>query len=260
MSEKISGATIASKRLQAQRNCITHINNILFSAAKDIVARSTVLRVGTGAISNKKDLEAYAYERMYKASAEIKAFTEAYSETANKLLGIEGASDVLNTKFSGKDFYLRNTSYCRNFADDIVKMIIAAASLGYDSTKIISAIRTGYKTPFAASVITKAAKKKITTDIPSYGKGLYHSAYQNIARNAKVIISLAYGNAVKKYGEKNKAVGFRVKRGSSYLCAVCDDEASYIHSMKNAFPPYHVNCCCFVEFIYDKKELEDARL
>lgn len=255
MNRKISGAYIASKRLQAQRNCLTRINNILFKAAKDIVAKSVVFRIGNGPISNKKDLEAYAYERMYNASTEIKTFTEAYAETANKLLGTEGAADVLNTKFAGKDFYLRNTSHCRNFADDIVKMIVAAASLGYDSAKILSAIRTGYKTPFAASVITKAAKKNITTDIPSYGRGLYHSAYQNIARNAKVIISMAYGNAVKEYGEKNKAIGFRVKRGSTYLCYICDNEASYIHSMKDPFPPYHVSCCCFVEFIYNEKDL-----
>lgn len=260
MSDKISGAFIASKRLQAQRNCITHINNILFSAAKDIVAKSGTCRVGNGKITNQKKLKEYANDRMYKAASDIKVYVEKYAETANTLLGIENSSNMLKAKFGGKDFYIRNSSYCKYFADDIVKMIVASASLGYDSSKILSAIRTGYKTPFAASVITKAAKKDITTDIPSYGQGIYHSAYQNIARNAKVIISLAYGDAVKKYGEENKAVGFRVKRGSSYLCAVCDDETSYIHSMKNAFPPYHINCCCFVEFIYDKKELEDARL
>lgn len=260
MSERISGATIASKRLQAQRNCITHINSILFSAAKDVVAKSSTYRIGTGKINNRKKLEEYAYDRMYKAASEIKVYVEKYSETASTLLGIDNAADILKTKIGGKDFYLRNSSYCRYFADDIVKMIVAASSLGYDSSKILSAIRTGYKTPFAASVITKAKKENIATDIPSYGSGIYHSAYQNIARNAKVIISLAYGKAVEQYGEKNKAVGFRVKRGSSYLCAVCDNEASYIHKMKDPFPPYHVNCCCFVNFIYDKKELEDEGL
>ncbi len=260
MDEIISGADIASRRLQAQRNCVEHINKILFSAAKDVVAKSSTCRIGKGKITNRKKLEEYAHDRMYDAAKSIETYVKTYSETANSLLGIGSAENMLGTKIAGKDFYLRNTSYCRNFADDIVKMIVASASLGYDSAKMLSAIRTGYKTPFAASVISKAAKSNIATDVPNYGRGLYHSAYQNIARNAKVIISLAYSKAVKEYGEKNEAVGFRVKRGSSYLCTVCDNETSYIHTMKDAFPPYHINCCCFVEFIYDEKELENARL
>ena len=39
---------------------------------------------------------------------------------------------------------------------------------------------TGYKDPYHTSVITKAKRKDINIDVPSYGKGYYKNAYQNI--------------------------------------------------------------------------------
>lgn len=260
MPKRLSGADIAIKSGDAQRLCIKHINEILFKAAKTIVAETGRFRVGTRPIGNRKKLQDFAYDEAYKASERIRIVTGKYAETAAKLLGIDATEDMLMKKIAGKDFQIRNSSYCRRFAEDIVKMIVAAAKLGYPQEKMLSAIRTGYKTPFNASVITKAAKKDITTEIPSYGRGIYQSAYQNIARNSRVIIALTYGNALKAYGKKKKAVGFKVKRGSSYLCAICDEEASYIHTMKDQLPPYHINCCCYVEFIYSKKKMKDGRI
>ena len=172
MPKRLSGADIAIKSGDAQRLCIKHINEILFKAAKTIVAETGRFRVGTRPIGNRKKLQDFAYDEAYKASERIRIVTGKYAETAAKLLGIDATEDMLLKKIVGKDFQIRNSSYCRRFAEDIVKMIVAAAKLGYTQEKMLSAIRTGYKTPFNASVITKAAKKDITTEIPSYGRGI----------------------------------------------------------------------------------------
>ena len=95
-------------------------------------------------------------------------------------------------------------------------MIKAGTLMGYSDQQLLSSIRTGYKDPYHTSVITKAKRKDINIDVPSYGKGYYKNAYQNIIRNASQVIAVAWGRAEQEYGQDNKAIGFYVKRGSSY--------------------------------------------
>ena len=49
-----------------------------------------------------------------------------------------------------------------------MRMIKAGTLMGYSDQQILSSIRTGYKDPYHTSVITKAKRKDINIDIPSY--------------------------------------------------------------------------------------------
>ena len=254
MTEKERATSYAAKRMQAQRNCVTHINDILYSAAKSIVSLSTTYRNGNR-LEREANFLSKATSVIEKADEKIENYIVSYSKASCKFLGVstDAVDEYLAGSIYGKTLQERSAMYLSNFAKDIVNMVKAGISMGYDNNKILSAIRTGYKDPYTSSVVTKAQKKNFNIVTPSYGKGIYRSAYQNIIRNARGIISLAWSAAERQYGEDNGAVGFIVKRGSSYPCAVCDDEvAKGVQSLEGtgSLPPLHARCVCSIEFVF----------
>ena len=253
MDEKERGIQFALKRGQAGRNAETHAASVLFKAVKKVLEESKTHISPSGGLTRESELLKKAQGIMTSTAPEIEAYTKAYSEASCKVLGIDTASvdEYIGGKIFGETFAARNNRYLSNFAEDIVKMIKAGALLGYSDDKILSAIRTGYKNPYAASIITKAQSKDINIANPSYGRGFYKSSYQNLMRNVKGTIALAWGYAEQEYGKEKGAIGFKVFRGSSYPCAQCDDECAYIHKMDDPFPPYHISCKCYIQFIYE---------
>lgn len=256
MDEKQRGIQFALKRSQAGRNAETHAASILFNAAKKVIAESKTHLSPSGGMTREADLVSKAQGIMESTAGDIEAYMKAYSEASCKILGIgtETVDEYIGGKIFGETFAARNSRYLANFAEDIVKMIKAGALLGYSDDKVLSAIRTGYKNPYAASIITKAQSKDINIATPSYGRGFYKSSYQNIIRNVRHTIALAWGKAEQEYGESIGAIGFRVFRGSSYPCPTCDDECAYIHKMGDPAPPFHWHCVCAIEFIFENDD------
>lgn len=253
MSEIKRSVTYAVKRAQAQRNCETHIQKIVFAAAKDIVRTAQRYRRGK-TLTNETALMREARAITAAAEDKIDAYITAYAKAACTTLqiGTESIDSMLVADIYGKTMAERTAAYLTDFAEDIVRMIKAGTMMAYSDSQILSAIRTGYKDPYRTSVITKAQRKDINIATPSYGKGIYQNAYQNIVRNAKQVIAIAWGLAEQEYGRKNGAIGFNVFRGSSYPCHVCDDQCAYTHSLQDPYPPFHVSCVCRIQFIYKK--------
>lgn len=254
MTEKERATNYATKRMQAQRNCVTHINDILYSAAKSIVSLSATYRNGNR-LEREANFLSKATSVIERVDEKIEKYIVSYSKTSCKILGVstDAVDEYLAGSIYGKTLQERSAMYLSDFAKDIVNMVKAGIFMGYDNDKILSAIRSGYKDPYATSVITKAQKKNFNIVTPSYGKGVYHSAYQNIIRNARGIISLAWSAAEKQYGEENGAVGFVVRRGSSYPCEVCNDEVAkgvQLLEGTGSLPPFHTRCCCYIEFVF----------
>lgn len=240
------------KRSQALRNMESHLQSILFDCAKSIVSKSSRYRKGK-VLSNEASLLEEARKITAEAEESIESYISAYSKASCRILGLENSDNIksfLEGEIFGKTTSERNTTYLANFAEDIVRMIKAGTMMGYTDTQLLSSIRTGYKDPYRTSVVTKAQKKDINIDVPSYGKGYYRNAYQNIVRNAKQVISLAWGKAEQEYGKESGAIGYKVHRGSSFPCQVCDDLCGYVHSLDTMVIPAHVNCICRAEFIY----------
>ena len=252
MSEIERSVNYAKKRSQALTNCERHLADILYEAAKTILDVSKRYMVG-GNIANENAFLSEAKDIASKASANIESYTGAYAKVSCKILGIgtDNIESFLVGDIFGKTLNERNATYLFNFAEDIVRMVKAGTLMGYNDQQILSSIRTGYKDPYKTSVITKAQKKDINIATPSYGKGVFKSAYQNIVRNSKQVISLAWGQAEQEYGQTNKAIGFLVKRGSSFPCDICQSEADAgLHSFKDPYPPFHIGCVCYTQFIF----------
>lgn len=245
-------ATFAAKRLQAQHNAEQHIASLLFGAAKSIVSLAYLYRTGLNDISANSQFTSQAQKLVEDTEEKVEAYITAYAKASSKLLGIDEkvVTSYLAGKIFGKTFIERNRAYAHTFAEDIIKMCVASIKLGYTQNQLLAAVRTGYKDPFTSSVITKAQRKGISITTPSYGKGVYHSAYQNIMRNAKATISLAWRETLEDYAKGKGYEYFTVHRGSSFPCETCDAETRYVHKLgKDPMPPFHVNCVCFVEFI-----------
>ena len=257
MDELHRSINYSKKRLQAIRNCQDHIASILWSAASKIVSKSSKYRAWNS-LENEASLLRYAKSITREAEKSINGYISAYSKASCKILGIgsENIESFLVSDIYGKTTSERNSVYLANFAEDIVRMVKAGAIMGYSDQQLLSSIRTGYKDPYHTSVITKAKRKDINIDIPSYGKGYCRNAYQNIVRNASQVIALAWGRAEQEYGQENKAIGYFVYRGSSYPCEACDSLVGYMHDIKTMVIPQHPRCQCRAEFVFkdNKKE------
>lgn len=259
-NESSRSVNFALKRAQAQQNAESHIAKLLFAAAKRIVALAQSYRTGLKGFTPTDDFNKRAQQIVKEAESEIETYITAYAKAAAKVLVpddedlqatiLSQLSSYLKGNIFGKTVAERNSSYLKNYAQDIIRMCQAGYAMGYTQDQLLSAVRTGYKNPFSSSVITKAQRKNINIHTPSYGKGIYHSAYQNVIRNATATIALAWGQAERQYGNSNGAVGFRVFRGSSYPCETCQGQVGYVHNMSDEMPPYHPHCVCFTQFIY----------
>ncbi len=255
MDEVKRSAEYAIKRSQALRNCESHIASILWQTAQKIVSKSSRYR-RQGKLTNEPALLSDAKEIAAEAQEGIEKYIAAYAKASCKMLGIssDNIASFLEGEIYGKTTSQRNVTYLANFAEDIVRMIKAGTMMGYSDSQILSSIRTGYKDPYKASVVTKAQRKDINIATPSYGKGIYRNAYQNIVRNAKQVVSIAWGKAEGEYGEESGAIGYQVFRGSSYPCQVCDDLCGYVHPIGTMVIPTHVSCKCRVQFVFNKQD------
>lgn len=244
----------ALNRTKAQIACESRIQKRLFKVAREIVSLASKYRRGA-TLTNENGFIAASQRIALGVADGIETDIAVCAKTACSILDIstESTEDFLVSKVFGKTSMERTASYLKNFAEDMVRMCKAGVLMKYTDSQIMSAIRTGYKDPYTTSVITKARKKDVNIATPSYGKGVFHAAYQNIIRNAQQMVAVAWGRAEQQYGKKTGAIGFRVHRGSSFPCAVCDDETAYIHKFGDPFPPFHPRCVCYVTFIYQKK-------
>jgi hypothetical protein len=252
MSEIERSVNYAKKRSQALRNCEIHLQATLFDVAKKVVSASKKYRVG-GRLRNESSFLSDAKNIAATASNDIESYTGAYAKASCKILGIDtdNIESFLVGDIYGKTLNERNTTYLSNFAEDIARMVKAGTMMGYSDSQLLSAIRTGYKDPYHASVVTKAQKKDINIATPSYGKGVFRNAYQNIVRNSKQVISIAWGQAEQEYGQEIGAIGFKVFRGSSYPCETCQNEVDAgVHSFRDPYPPFHVGCVCYTQFVF----------
>lgn len=243
---------ISISRSRALTSCESRVSSVLFSVAKQILLATKKYR-RPGRITNESRFLDDARAIATRAADSVEECISKYSLASAKSLGIDSGmiESFLSSQVHGKTSRERTSQYLANFAEDIFRMAKAATLMRYTDSQLLSAVRTGYKSPYVTSVITKARKKDINIATPSYGRGILHSAFHNLIRNARQMVALAWGRAEQQYGKDHGAVAYRVFRGSSFPCPVCDDETAYVHHFGDPFPPFHLNCRCWVQFIYD---------
>lgn len=264
--EKERSVLFARKRVQAQLNATTHVTDILWKTAENIVKAARKYRpyYQSKTMSNIEKYEKEALRIAAKSEKLIEKYVEAYSVASGKVLGIDAkelVGNYLSKKIFGKTYIERNSSYLEDFADDIVSLVKAGVSLRYDEKKLIEAVRRSYKDPYNNSVMTKASREgKYAMTIPHRGQGVYAASYENIIRNVQNTINLSWGQVEIEYGRSVNAVGYRTYRNSSYPCDICDEIASRPHRMSEGMLiPAHHRCVCGVRFIFNESEFRDGQ-
>lgn len=250
-----SAKSYASKRAQAERNIKSHIDSILSDAAEDIAKAAQGITLVSSEAMFRQLVYARAKTIIDDAEEQINDYIRAYSKASITILGDKdtGATGrLLGSELFGKTFVERSHTYMQYFLNDVVKVIIAGKKLKMKQSAIESTVKSQFKDPYTNGIVDQANRKGANIQVPTYGRGIYHSAYGNIVRNAQGTISIAWSKEQYNYANRNGAVGFIPHRGSSYPCPICDSHAERVHKMndKNDPPPiYHVNCVCWVTFV-----------
>lgn len=245
----------ALRRTQAERNVKSHIDSILSEAAEDIAKEAKGITILSSEAVFRQMMIIRAESIIEAAETEINRYIREYSKASVAVLGDKdtGATGrLLNSDLFGKTFSERSHTYMGYFFNDVIKMIVAGKKLRMKQADIEKTVQSQYQDPYTNGIIDKANRKGANIQVPGYGRGIYHSAYGNIVRNAQGTISIAWGREEKNYAKRNGAIGFRVHRGSSYDCPICDEEvAKGIHPMTDQTVPFHVSCKCYIEYIYE---------
>lgn len=116
-----------------------------------------------------------------------------------------------------------------------------------------------------ASRIKKWAEGYVGWVRAMYAKGLLHDvppalpmksgSQYGMDRLLRHTIARAWMEAKKQKAMDNDAVFFSTHRGSSYPCAVCDDEqAKGLQPISQFSLPLHNNCCCYATFYNKDKQ------
>lgn len=255
MADLNKAKQFAQKRAQAERNIKTRIDSILSKTAKDILSAAAGITLVSLETLFRQMVYSRAKEVLGNAENEINSLIRAYSKVSISTLGDTdtGATGrLLNSNLFGKTFTERSHTYMMYFFNDVIKIIIAGRRLRMKDAAIANSMASQFKNPYSSGMIPQANAKGADIQIPAYGRGVYHSAYGNIVRNAQGTIAVAWGREERNFAKRNGAVGFRIHRGSSYPCPVCDEASEGIHKITDTVPPLHVNCVCYVEFVYNE--------
>lgn len=244
----------ASKRSQAERNVKDHIDDVLTNTVKSIAIKTNIIKTVTSKEEFKAEVYKAAENDLKLANRIIANYITEYSKASIKVLGDKdtGAlTRMLNGKLFGKTFKKRNDTYMSYFANDVTNLLYACRVLEMNADETQKALLQFFKDPYTSDVIARANKKNSNIATPEYGRGIYHSAYENVVRNAQGTIALVWQKELGNYAKRSGALMFTPHRGSSYICPLCDSyaERSFpIDTWDENAPLYHSRCKCYVTF------------
>lgn len=242
-------------RIEAEISAERNIEEYMIEAARKIVA-----------ISKKYDIP----PRLFRFSANdnlrrevekvIKELKEKIADATETLAVYDREEDRdaillwLSAERYGKTFRERLATYADRYKMEVEAAIAAGIFLGKAEDAILTAIRRSLNAPYnnpdiRASFGQGLTATRIRTKGISYGTG-----HSNAARNLITTLSRneIAGAWMWWYGEqalRRGATGFYSFRGSSYPCAICNDNAGVFHPISEYQGHYHLNCRCFFIFV-----------
>ena len=163
----------------------------------------------------------------------------------------------INRPVKGIDINGRLAEYSANAKLEYEAFVAAGLLLSKPTDAVISEFETYYTNPYASPMVksgwaekgAKIAAIRLLTKGVSFGSGKYTASWNSIERAALGINNYGYGWADNEYMKRNGAIGYMVYRGSSYPCAICDDNARF-HPITEISLPVHSRCCCYALPVY----------
>ncbi len=144
----------------------------------------------------------------------------------------------------GMTFEQRLSGYCDKYRDELMVLVGAGLLLGIRQSALAKSIgdhlRQPYKNPLLADGIESAL---------SYGRGRTNSMFTALSDLTRFGIADAWMRDWAITTRNNGALGWWVRRGSTYPCELCDSMVGF-HADESELPPYHGHCACIAVPVY----------
>lgn len=157
----------------------------------------------------------------------------------------------------GKDARSRSDSYCSHLKY-ILEGWLAIGFARKWSSAYTAARASSELDPYLTSEWRAAFREKgwgpdiIASGGYRWGQGVPVSPSKGLALGSGAMVVSAYRHAeLVRYGRLG-AVGYRVRRGSSYPCALCDSLCGITWPISVEVLPAHPHCVCYAEPVYDE--------
>lgn len=162
----------------------------------------------------------------------------------------------MNSNVYGENFYDRLDNHVNTFKKEMEGIIASGLLIGTSKIDIKQSIKTFRNMPYQNKIFKDAVKLNKGRAEVLVSKGLHssvgvsNSAFNSINTLGRYTISDIWMKNWYDEWDGKGAIGYNVKRGSSYPCSLCDSNVGF-HTDDN-LPPYHPSCCCIAIPVFDK--------
>lgn len=150
-------------------------------------------------------------------------------------------------KNHGMTFEERLSDYCDKYRDELILLVGAGLLLGVTKSALAKSIGENLKHPYANQLLADGIGTPLT-----YGRGKSNSMFNAINALTEYGIADAWMRHWELKTAADEAIGWIVRRSSSYPCAQCDDNCGFHSIDEGTQLPQHLGCCCFAVPIYLK--------
>lgn len=145
----------------------------------------------------------------------------------------------------GRSFSDRLGSYIANFRGELGLLAKAGLVLGLGLRSVSESVAANLRHPYSNPLLSDGVEEPRT-----YGRGRTNSMFTAIDALTRDGIAVGWMRHWEMETVRSGAVGWEVRRGSSYPCPACDENCGF-HSADEGLPlPVHNSCCCYAVPIY----------
>lgn len=165
------------------------------------------------------------------------------------------ADEHVNREVNGKTLKERVGIYVGRLKSEAEMWIAAGLVGGYTLDRLRREVTEWLDSPYKSRAFIratqlpgtqKAGSVRLRRGVPKFGTGQLKSAYASLERlGAWVVADMVRMAEFLAWGSDSRVTGYRVYRGSSYPCSLCDMMTGFHPKGFEELPPYHARCCCF---------------
>jgi len=157
-----------------------------------------------------------------------------------------------------KDFTERIDSHCSHLKFVMEGFLAVCFAKKLTKGEIMGDLTTFLSNPYGFRPMKDAFKKQedyqsnfIRSNGYRYGKGINTNPMKGLVLTSQEGIMTAYQSGIiSEYRRNADIIGYRVFRGSSYDCDICDELCIGIHPLSEIVLPAHPRCRCYTEPVF----------
>lgn len=150
----------------------------------------------------------------------------------------------------GMTFAERLDDYCSKYRDELLLLIGAGLFLGLSKSALAKSIGSHLKQPYKNPDLVDGIAAPLT-----YGRGHTNSMFTALSGLTTYGIAQGWMKNWEVETAKKGAIGWEVRRGSSYPCSQCDDNCGFHTIEEGTDLPQHLSCACFAIPIYKESDV-----